>query len=101
IGWNNRIHKPYLYVYRLLQPFVLTEAPYGAHRNVAGHTRRAGAGARAFHRRGTRDLAPGIPPGAGRNRSARGTSIGRRPDRAVDGGREPDKMASRSRHMVF
>ena len=61
---------------------------------------RAGDG-RAIARRSARALARRVPPRARRDRAARRASVGRGPDRAVDGGCLADQMASRARHLVL
>ena len=48
-----------------------------------------------------RRLARRLPPRARGDRTARRASVGRGPDRAVDGRCQPDQMASRPRHLVL
>ena len=103
--WNNCLHCSYVYVNRLRMTFDSDmEAKHGAHRNFAGSAnRRHQAGApntQSFDEARAR-LARGFPPRAGGDRSARLASVGRGPDRAVDGRCLTDQMASRPRHLVL
>ena len=102
--WNNCVDNSYHYVHRLLQPFAYR---YGDNPWRAPHfrtlrlalPRRLRQSRRQSMRR--EPLARRLPPRARGDRKARRASVGRGPDRAVDGRCLADEMASRTRHLVL